>query len=188
MEDTHSVLVQVEIVDIIVQSPDESRCDTVGTLHTQIRRTEKVLATFRKYRMATTMVRTMVRSLRSGSTYKGWSSNSYGCSGRWHNSNRNKITADRRETRSKRNKINVKVESDDGSVADDESTGTTPRVTRNSTICCTNYGRRCKVLYPYHFFCSQCDNWEISVDTGTEWKHVLKGLKNFENFHNFEIF
>ena len=29
-------------------------------------------------------------------------------------------------------------------------------------------------MCPYHFFCSQCNNWEISVDTATAWKQQCK--------------
>ena len=120
----------------------------------------------------------MARSLRSGSSYTGWSSSSYGRAGRWNNSNRNKRTAERRETRSKKKRFAESNSSSESSVEASESNTSNARITRTSTIRCTNYGRRREDIYPNHFFCSPCRNWEISIDTGTVGKQKRDSVRN----------
>lgn len=143
----------------------------VGNLHTTENKTQTVFPN--QHKKSTLSKSTMTRTLRSGSSYTGWSSSSYGRSGRWQNSNRNKRTADRRETRSKKKRFSH-LNSDSSSTEDSNPTiPSSGRITQTSTIRCTNYGRRHEDIYPNHFFCSPCKNWEILIDTGTIGKQKI---------------
>ena len=148
----------------------------VGNLHTTENKTQTVFPN--QHKKSTLSKSTMTRTLRSGSSYTGWSSSSYGRSGWWQNSNRNKRTADRRETRSKKKRFSH-LNSDSSSTEDSNPTiPSSGRITRTSTIRCTNYGRRREDIYLNHFFCSPCNYWEISIDTGTIGKQKRDSVRN----------
>ena len=66
-----------------------------------------------------------------------------------------------RRRKSNRGKKNEPDSIDD----EDEPVATPPPVTRNTAVTCLTFSKHRKALYPEHFFCGHCDNWERDVST-----------------------
>jgi hypothetical protein len=64
-----------------------------------------------------------------------------------------------RHRKSNRGKKNKPDAMDD----EDEPVTKPPRVTRNTAVTCLTFSKHRKALYPEHFFCGHCDDWERDI-------------------------
>ena len=123
----------------------------------------------------------MGRTSRSGKVYDEWTNDSYGRLAKapgTNNKTQNKRTKDRRTTRA----LDSKRPRTDANEADPivpAPTSATKRShTRSQRICCTAYGPNRANLFPCHYFCSQCADWDFWQKTNAFGQKLRDSRRN----------
>jgi hypothetical protein len=124
---------------------------------------------------------TMGRTSRSGKVYDEWSNDSYGRLAKapgTNNKTQNKRTKDRRTTRALDSKRPRTDADDTASVVTAPTPATKRSHTRSQRIRCTVYGTNRANLFPCHYFCSQCADWEFWQKTNAFGQKLRDSRRN----------